>query len=1138
MIPDLPRAAATLLAATSIVAALPHVRADVFINEFMANNPGRPNDPNAQLDMDLNSPGWVELRNDGAVAVALTGWALSDDPANPGKWIFAAPIAPATVETTIPANGYKLVYCGGFERNIANVEPHTSFKIDDSGEILLSLPDGLGGWTVVSQIGTAAAPYPNQRKGISYGFPSNDKSQVPVFFESDTPGAANGASGVTAFCKDTVFSVDRGFYDAPFSLSITCATPGATIVYTLNGTQPSPTNGIQAAAPDALTPPTATLTINGTTIVRARAHGAGLGMSNVDTQTYLFAAQVLTQAGPLPTMGLTANDTFPWGTSGASLRTPPGPDWAVDPNVVNNANIANRFTADDLKHLPVVSVVTAWREAFGPNSSAPDFATTPINNRGFYVGPEISVPKEGTDRAASMEYINPLGDAANPNPHQDTPTSPWINKGFQIDGNIHVFGGTSEDRWKSYKLSMRFKCDQNVNFNIYGDDASPDQDLYVLDARLNQSWVHGTDATQRSRADYVRDHVMADLQNAMGGNTFHTKPVHYFLDGLYWGLYLLHEKPDDNFQATYRGGGSSEWDVFKHSAKNGVDGGTLFNNVIGTALLDPTKPLGSATDPNYFNTTTLKNYEDLMDLVGIGRVAPNSVPDLTIQANYEAVAAKLDIPDFIKYVLLNAVAANTDWPHKNYYASYKRTDPNAKWRFHSWDAEHVFRQESENTFTQGNWNADTGGAGAIMRRLVVNPEFRLAFADIIHKHLFNNGILSTAALQAAFNKRFAEVDPGGIRGESARWGDNRSPANAPYTYTTNSTGTPTWTAEKTRILNTVIPGRAGLGATPTTTALNQMRAFTVSPTVYPLYPTVVAPEFRNNATDTLQHGGSVPANFALKIFNGNSGGAGTIYFTLDGSDPREMWTSNPSATAQTYAAPITLNSSLRVKSRINSGTTWSALDEAYFSVATTPASAANLVVSQIHYHPSPPSASELAAGFNDTDGFEYVELMNISSNHIDLSGVNFGAGLDFQFDDGALIRDLAAGQRVLIVKKRDAFALRYGGGLPVAGEFLNLSGLSNGGERLQILDKNGATIKDFAYNDKAPWPLTADGEGPALVLRQPLANPDHNDPANWRASVAAALPNADDALHFAAWRVAQFTPVEAVNDAISGRGGP
>ena len=350
-------------------AALP-AEAAVYINEFMVDNPGRPNDRDALLDMDGKSPAWIELRNNGAAAVPLTGWGLTDDPAVPGKWVFAAPVAPATTPTSIPAGGFLMVFCGGFERNIANVEPHPDFKPDPSGVLLLSQPDGTGGWTTVDSIGSAAVPYPEQRRAVSYGRPGNDPSAAPVFFESDSPRASNAASGVTGFCADTKFDITRGIYEAPFTVTITSSTPGATIAWTVNGTLPSPTNGTQAAAPDALTTPVATVPVNGTTILRARAWKTGLGSSNTDTQTYLFPAQVLTQSGPPASMNLAAGDTFPWGTTGGSLRSPAGPDWAVDPAIVNHATALNRFSADDLKRLPVLSVVTAWREAFGPLSTA------------------------------------------------------------------------------------------------------------------------------------------------------------------------------------------------------------------------------------------------------------------------------------------------------------------------------------------------------------------------------------------------------------------------------------------------------------------------------------------------------------------------------------------------------------------------------------------------------------------------------------------------------------------------------------------------------------------------------------------------------------------------------------------------
>ncbi len=88
----------TLLLGTAMISP-----AAVYLNEFMVDNPGRPNDRDALLDMDGKSPAWIELRNNGSAAVALTGWVLTDDPAVPGKSSFAAPVAPAT-KNNLPGN--------------------------------------------------------------------------------------------------------------------------------------------------------------------------------------------------------------------------------------------------------------------------------------------------------------------------------------------------------------------------------------------------------------------------------------------------------------------------------------------------------------------------------------------------------------------------------------------------------------------------------------------------------------------------------------------------------------------------------------------------------------------------------------------------------------------------------------------------------------------------------------------------------------------------------------------------------------------------------------------------------------------------------------------------------------------------
>ena len=73
-------------------------------------------------------------------------------------------------------------------------------------------------------------------------------------------------------------------------------------------------------------------------------------------------------------------------------------------------------------------------------------------------------------------------------------------------------------------------------------------------------------------------------------------------------------------------------------------------------------------------------------------------------------------------------------------------------------------------------------------------------------------------------------------------------------------------------------------------------------------PTLAAPVFS-------QFGGNFAGGFNLSITNPNSGG--TIYYTLDGSDPRVLGGGlNP--TAKTYSGPIELLGNINVNARCRS----------------------------------------------------------------------------------------------------------------------------------------------------------------------------------------------------------------------------
>ncbi len=152
----------------------------------------------------------------------------------------------------------------------------------------------------------------------------------------------------------------------------------------------------------------------------------------------------------------------------------------------------------------------------------------------------------------------------------------------------------------------------------------------------------------------------------------------------------------------------------------------------------------------------------------------------------------------------------------------------------------------------------------------------------------------------------------------------------------------------------------------------------------------------------------------------------------------------------------------------------------------------HLRITEIMYNPSP-----LAGNTNDAQEFEYIELKNISGSvTVSLNGVRFINGVEFNFA-GSAITSLLPGARALVVRNLAAFTARYGGGLPVAGQFTNA--LDNAGERIQLVDNFNEEILDFAYNNS--WYPITDGFGFSLVTANESAEPDLWDTkTNWRPS--------------------------------------
>ena len=1111
---------------------------NLVITEFMANNKDTIKDGYGE-----NSD-WIELHNPSSSEVNLAGLFLTDDRNNLRKWSFPE-------EATINSGAYLVIFASGKFRNSPK-DPegnlHTNFSIDDNGEYLALI--GTDGLKIIQEFEPILASTP---KNISYGIKTIDANLWSFgYFLEPSPGEQNNGPIVSGFVNDTKFSKDRGLYFEPFSLEISSKTKDCSIVYTEDGSTPTLDNGIKYIKP---------ILIDETKVIRAAAFKDSFIPTNVDTHTYIFPESVIKQPNTGP------NLPKYWAGKLA--------DYEMDPEIVNSPEY-NDLIIPSLQALPSLSV------AINPN----DF----YNNRsGIYQNPQSQ--GESWERPVSMEFLSQNDD----------------EEKFQIDSGMRVQGGSSRNPdIPKHSFSLRFRKEYGegkLKYPLFknapfGKSSVQEFDYLQLRGGFNFGWTH-RHYYQSKYAQYNRDQFANDLFLAMGNTGVHGRWVHLYINGLYWGIYHIHERPDADYMEAYFGEKESSYDAINSSAATN----------------------GSMTNYNVMANLTSKIINSPQD--------------------YKTLEKHLHINSFIDYILLNFYIGNRDWDGHNWRAAGNGPD-GEPFRFFPWDSEFALSPNNAGAIqspkpisnalltdvTNKNGNKRPTG---IHQNLIKNDWYKLRFADRIRKHMFNSGPLSPEGAKQIWQKRSLKLELP-IIAESARWGDYRRDVDSGrwnrsqfdlYTRNEHYRTTQNW------IFESFLPNRTEI-------LLNQLIARN-------LYPTTKAPNFS-------EHGGQVNKNYSLEIENPNNGGI--IFYTLDGSDPHlspvqtnetiligdnhitriliesedsglnQKWTqlnyddsfwqpgetgigfertpgeydeyikfpiismlgknasclmrieftisdqqvlnqisklilnmkyddgyaafingkfvagkNNPqtlawnsratkshpdslavefepvdisqsiselqvgknilaiqgmntsrggsdflilpklsfetrpsngiSANAKEYSGAISLSSSGTVKSRILRNNIWSALNEATFIVGT-PAKAGNLVISEIHYNPA-----------GNSEENEFVELMNISNEIIELTGVTFTEGIRYKFNHSETLKPQ---ERLVITPDK------YEGQL------------DNGGERITLVDAQGEIIESFKYDDKEPWYESSDGDGPSLVRINPksISNPNLN--TSWRSS--------------------------------------
>ena len=443
-------------------------------------------------------------------------------------------------------------------------------------------------------------------------------------------------------------------------------------------------------------------------------------------------------------------------------------------------------------------------------------------------------------------------------------------------------------------------------------------------------------------------------------------------------------------------------------------------------------------------------------------------------------AAWLDVDEAIDHHLLNVWPMNVDGMRLSGYWHKERGGKLIPGPI--WDFDRTMESVDSRDDEARSWRSTVSDFGTDFfnyiwwDRLFADIDFYQKYID--RWQSLRRGAFAQANVNALLDSLNAQMSAEAINRDVARWAKTKRTGTFPGSPTANYDGTQA--GEVLRIKDWL-----------------QVRAtFMDSQWVGPVTASVVE--------------GNVAAGTQVTL----SGPVGaTIRYTLNGADPRPAGGGAAGGTILIYTGtPITINETTRIRARAyNAGWTaltgannpslvskWSGLTNVRFSTDAL-AAAGNLVVTEVNYHPSNPSAGELAVNpvFSDSD-FEFIELRNIGATPIDLGGAKFTTGITFSFTgDNALT--LAPAAYVIVAANPAAYAARYAAGATVVGPFTG--DLDNAGEQLVLKAANNATILDFTYDDA--WYPQTDGNGRTLVVYDPYAAPAaFNTAGNWRASFA------------------------------------
>jgi hypothetical protein len=438
---------------------------------------------------------------------------------------------------------------------------------------------------------------------------------------------------------------------------------------------------------------------------------------------------------------------------------------------------------------------------------------------------------------------------------------------------------------------------------------------------------------------------------------------------------------------------------------------------------------------------TRVDYIDLRSFVGYN--------DLSIQSNFEYVETQMDVDEFTRYFVSEIYFENIDWPGNN--IRYWQSNNNGKWRWILFDTDRGFGLFAPNGFSHNTleWATSKDGTGYnqpwstfFLRHLLGNLTFKYNFINCFAD--YSNTIFSPLVvinkIDSIKSKIELEIPRHGIR-----WG----------LYDLNK-----W-------LDNV----------------QDLRDFANQRIAYMRDYYIKKFALSGLSTVNLSISDTTKGNIKLNSLNiNNSSWSGTYFLDVPIkiiAQPKAgyrfvKWDGSMYSSEDTLM--VTLNDTLNLN--------------AVFEVSADTV-LPKIVINEINYN-----------SISSFDTEDWIELYNNNGSPVDISGWIFKDSNDnhiFTIPQGTILNIDA-----YLVLCIDTALFK-----PLFTDVNNFTGnvgfgLSGSGELIRLYDDQMTLIDSLTYNDKAPWPIRADGEGASLSLKNP--DLDNSLGKNWEASVGHGTP--------------------------------